>query len=97
MKYPVKIEGVDGVLTQLQGENGEIESEASFPPGKPLRIGFELEGKTFEVSAKTRGSRKVDAAFVVRVRFINLRREERDALESLANISLPDATAPKNM
>lgn len=70
---PGAIIGVDDLLVTLRGPK-------AFPPGQPLK--FKLAESGLELQARAIGSKRVDDAFEVRVRLINLRREARDALEA---------------
>lgn len=78
---PIRIEGdVAGEITNVADLLVTLRGPKAFPPGQPLK--FELAESGLELQARAIGSKRVDDAFEVRVRLINLRRELREALEA---------------
>ena len=82
----------DGVKIRLEsGEEAEaraidgnvltLHSPRAFAPGSPIRFKVELGDGTKSLEGRTIGSRRLDEhGFDVRMRFVNLRRTDRDAL-----------------
>jgi len=56
-------------------------SPRAFAPGAPIRFTAATEGEARHFEGRTIGSKRVDdAGFEVRLRFVNLRREDRELL-----------------
>ena len=78
-----------GVARLLDGEARvlQLELDRAFAPGRPLSLDLSLaepEAALLTVRAKTISSVRIDAArFTVRVRLIELRREQRELLRRL--------------
>jgi hypothetical protein len=69
-------EGVD-----LEGEKFALVSPRAFAPGAPVEMTAELAEGELQLVGKSLGSkRRSDGRFDVRVRLINLRREQRQQL-----------------
>ncbi|MBN1655027.1 MAG: hypothetical protein JXA30_14760 [Deltaproteobacteria bacterium] len=76
------------------GEEGEARAfsdpiltlicERAFPPGRPITMTLYTDRGQLALQAKTIGSRReIEQRYEVRVRMINLRRMERDLLQTL--------------
>ncbi|HJK89091.1 MAG TPA: hypothetical protein RMH85_13955 [Polyangiaceae bacterium LLY-WYZ-15_(1-7)] len=78
----VRIAEGEGAFVAFDKGVLEVVSPAPFAPGAPLAL--EVDGRALQ--AKSLGSkRQEDDRFRVRMRMINLRREDRLYLESLAD------------
>jgi hypothetical protein len=57
-------------------------SPRAFAPGAPIRFTAATEGEARHFEGRALGSKRVDEGqFEVRMRFVNLRREDRELLE----------------
>jgi hypothetical protein len=66
---------------RIEGNVLTLESPRAFPPGAPIRFSLATEAgeRTFE--GRTIGSKRTgDDSFDVRLRFVNLRRADRERL-----------------
>ena len=80
MKVALK-SGEDAELEAIDGNIATMKSPQAFAPGSPIRFSVSLEAGTRPLEARTVGSRRTDEThFEVRMRFVNLRREDREAL-----------------
>jgi len=73
--------GDEGEATSIEGNVLTLSSPRAFAPGAPIRFcaAGGREARMFE--GRTIGSKRVDGErFKVRMRFVNLRRTDRDAL-----------------
>ncbi|HEY8432146.1 MAG TPA: hypothetical protein VIL20_27405 [Sandaracinaceae bacterium] len=86
MSAPVELaSGGSGEAVAWAGEVLSLVLPRAFAPGAPIAFSIALEGGALSLSGKTVGSkRRADGRFDVRVRLLNLRREERARLEALA-------------
>lgn len=76
--------GEDAEAQRFDGTALTLRSPRAFAPGSPIRFSLtdegEAESKSFE--GRTIGSKRVDEAlFEVRLRLVNLRREDRELLQ----------------
>ncbi len=80
----VELEG-GGAGRALAWENGVLvlELPRAFAPGAPIAFSLAHEGGALALAGKTIGSKRQGERFEVRLRPINLRREERAALDAL--------------
>lgn len=70
--------GAELVVQDIDGERLTFACARAFAPGEPLV--FQVEGRRFD--AKAMGSkRREDGAFDVKVRLVNLRRDDRSWLD----------------
>ena len=73
--------GEEAEATAIDGNLLTLLSPRAFAPGAPIRfstVDFEVERS---LEGRTLGSKRVDAGhFEVRMRFVNLRREDRELL-----------------
>lgn len=77
--------GGDGTFEGLSGEVVETVLSRAFAPGAPVPMTILLPGDPIRLRAKTIGSkRRDDGRFAVRLRVIDLRREDRAKLEALS-------------
>ena len=75
--------GEKGELRAVDGNQATLESPRAFAPGAPLQFTVELAGAARSLEGRTIGSKRLaDGAFVVRLRFVNLRRDVRQLLEA---------------
>ncbi len=68
-------------LLAVEGSIATLRSPRAFAPGSPMRFtaAFEETERCYEGRA-IGSKRRADQTFEVRMRFVNLRREDRDAL-----------------
>jgi hypothetical protein len=81
--------GVAGAITHVADLLLTLKAPKAFPPGQPLQ--FTLADTGVQLQARAIGSKRVEDAFEIRVRLINVRRETREALEAAWSA----ATAPR--
>ena len=80
----LRVEGAgDGSALHMAGEVITLRLARAFAPGAPLRGVVALDGLEIAIEGRTVGSRKTsDGTFEVRVRLVNLRREDRERLST---------------
>ena len=72
--------GERAATTAFDGRVLSFVSSRAFAPGSPISFRTELAGKTSAFEGRCIGSKRIDAArFEVRMRFVNLRRGDREA------------------
>lgn len=76
---PARIEGGgEGLALAMAGEIITLSLPRAFAPGAPFRGAVVLDDREITLEGRTVGSRKTPSgAFEVRVRLVNLRREDR--------------------
>jgi hypothetical protein len=68
-------------LTSVEGEGALLVAPRAYAPGAPLRLDALLADGELPLEAKCLGSkRRPDGRFDVRIRWINLRRTDRERL-----------------
>ena len=73
--------GEEGAARAIDGNVLILHSPRAFAPGSPIRFTVELGDGARAFEGRTIGSRRVDdRGFDVRMRFVNLRRTDREAL-----------------
>ena len=74
--------GEEGFAVALDGLLLDVVSSGAHAPGRPVEVVLELPDGPLPLRAKSRGSRRrEDGRFDVRLRLVELRREERARLE----------------
>lgn len=81
---PVRVRsGGEGEALSFAGEVLEIVIERAYAPGAPIELAIERPDGPLALRGKTIGSKKrEDGRFVVRLRLVSLRREDRARLGS---------------
>jgi hypothetical protein len=79
--------GEDAEAVAYDGNLLTLRSPRAFAPGSPIRFAAAADGEVRNFEGRAIGSRRIDDAhFEVRMRFVNLRRDDRDFLaERLGN------------
>ena len=73
--------GEEGEATSLDGNTLTMLSPRAFAPGSPIRFSVAPNDDSRSFEGRTIGSKRVDAErFEVRLRFVNLRRADREFL-----------------
>jgi hypothetical protein len=73
--------GEDAEARTFDGVVLTVWSPRAFAPGAPIRFSATTDGDTREFEGRTIGSKRVDdTRFEVRLRFVNLRRADRELL-----------------
>jgi len=73
--------GEEAEARAIDGNVLTLHSPRAFAPGSPIRFTVELGDGAKSFEGRTIGSRRVDdGGFDVRMRFVNLRRTDREAL-----------------
>ena len=73
--------GEQATTTAFDGRVLSFLSSRAFAPGSPISFWTELSGRTCTLEGRCLGSKRIDAnRFEVRMRFVNLRRRDREAL-----------------
>ncbi|MBT8467224.1 MAG: hypothetical protein HKN10_17920 [Myxococcales bacterium] len=73
--------GHDAVGLAFDGNLLKLTSPVAFAPGSPIRFNAIVEAKERSFEGRVLGSKRVDdQAFEVRLRLVNLRREDRELL-----------------
>jgi len=68
-------------LLAVEGSIATLRSPSAFAPGSPMRFTAAFEKIERSYEGRAIGSkRQADQSFEVRMRFVNLRREDREAL-----------------
>jgi hypothetical protein len=71
--------GEEGEAVAFEGNLLTLLSPRAFAPGSPIRFTVSVEEATRSFEGRTIGSRRVDGErFEVRMRFVNLRRLDRE-------------------
>jgi hypothetical protein len=74
-------DGSDGYVASFEGTVLLAVGERAYAPGRPLELVLKLDGGDARVRAKAIGSkRREDGAFDVRVRLVDLRKDDRARL-----------------
>lgn len=74
-------DGTEGRVAGFEGTMLLAVGEKAYAPGRPLELVLKLEGGDARVRAKTIGSkRREDGAFDVRMRLVDLRKDDRERL-----------------
>lgn len=78
-----RIGDLAGDALAFAGEALTLTLTRAFAPGAPIRVRLVIDGADFTVEARAIGSkRRDDGTFEVRVRLVNLSREDRLRLEA---------------
>lgn len=89
-------DGQPGRATRLDGLILHLESPRAFAPGSPLRFTAEIDGDVRRFDGRSLGSRRGEGeAFHVRVRLVNLTRENRIALTAALDATSGDDPASR--
>jgi hypothetical protein len=73
--------GEQGEAVRLDGNLLTFLSPRAFAPGSPIRFAVSAEGGPRSFEGRTIGSKRIEGGrFEVRMRFVNLRREDRELL-----------------
>jgi len=82
MSVKIRLEsGEEAEALTFDGALLTLLSPRAFAPGAPIRFTATTEGDVRNFEGRAIGSKRVDdAGFEVRLRFVNLRREERELL-----------------
>jgi hypothetical protein len=73
--------GEEAEATAFDGALLTLRSPCAFAPGSPIRFAATTDAGDRSLEGRALGSKRVDDAhFEVRMRFVNLRREDRDLL-----------------
>ena len=79
----VRVDGGEGRALSFVGEVMTLTLARAYAPGQPMRCTVVIGDREMALDGRSVGSRKTpDGAFEVRVRLVNLRREDRDALRA---------------
>ncbi|MGB5812080.1 MAG: hypothetical protein WBG86_16210 [Polyangiales bacterium] len=80
-------DGQLGTARQLDGNILTLEGPRAFAPGAPIRFVASPLGEVRSYEGRTLGSKRLDddERFVVRMRFVNLTREDRAMLTEALN------------
>lgn len=81
----IRLEGGEGAKAQtFDGSLLIFRSPRAFAPGAPIRFTVTTGGGARDFEGRAIGSRRIDGAhFEVRMRFVNLRREDRSIWSAL--------------
>ncbi|UCF47228.1 MAG: hypothetical protein JSU89_08600 [Myxococcales bacterium] len=75
--------GEEGEAKAIEGNTLTLLSPRAFAPGSPIRFSVVLDDRKRSFEGRTIGSMRVaEGSFEVRLRFVNLRRSERELLVS---------------
>ena len=75
--------GDEGEAKSLDGNTMTLLSPRAFAPGSPIRFSVVLDDRKRSFEGRTIGSMRVaEGSFEVRLRFVNLRRSDRELLVS---------------
>ena len=84
--------GVEGVFVDWRDHLLTLTCSIAYAPGAPLRATLAMPGGDLGIQSRVIGSKKRDdGLFNVRMRMINLRREDRARLDALV---LPASDSP---
>ncbi|MGF1467911.1 MAG: hypothetical protein ACFCGT_17460 [Sandaracinaceae bacterium] len=73
--------GAEGEAVAFAGQVLHLHLPRAFAPGAPVRVRVDVAGEALGLEGKTIGSKRLDEGrFHVRVRLVNLRRAQREAL-----------------
>lgn len=88
--------GESARATHLQDLILHIESPCAFAPGSPVRFTAEVDGALRRFDSRGVGSKRRDGnTFEVRVRLVNLTREDRNALTAALGATSADDPTPR--
>ena len=74
--------GEEARATSLDGNTLTLRSPKAFAPGSPIRFSITANDDSRTLEGRTIGSKRIDQEhFEVRLRFVNLRRTDRELLE----------------
>lgn len=77
------LRGETGHLVSWDGETMVLSASAAYAPGSPLEATLQLVDGPLRVEGRTKDSKRdASGAFSVRVRVINLRREDKARLQT---------------
>lgn len=77
-------DGKQAELVSLEGELLGLTAPRAFAPGQPVELTARLDTGQLRLAGKTLGSkRREDGRFDVRLRLVNLRKSDRETLQSL--------------
>lgn len=75
--------GEEGEAKAIEGNTLTLLSPRAFAPGSPIRFSVVLDDRKRSFEGRTIGSMRVaEGSFEVRLRFVNLRRSDRELLVS---------------
>ncbi len=80
----ITLEGGESANTEsFDGANLSFVGPRAFAPGAPIRFVAMLDTETRSFEGRSLGSRRTADGFLVRMRFVNLTRRDREALAAV--------------